>query len=358
MITISLCMIVKNEEDVIGNCLDSVKDVVDEINIIDTGSTDTTLDIVKKYTDRIYHFKWIDDFSAARNFSFQKATKDYILWLDADDILLKEDAKKLKKLKNTLNTNTDCVTFFYNYAQDPQGNPALIFRRERLVKRISNFKWVGFIHEFIGGDKLNTLDADITVTHKRIHGDSDRNLNIYQKKLKEGVKFSDRDTYYYGKELFYHGMKNEAIKEFESLLNKNIWIEEKIDIIAILSDCYCSNNNKEKAIHSLLSAFEIAPPRAEIVYRLGLIYEMSERYFEAIYWYESIQNIKFPDNPSGFMHKELWDFRPYLQLCICYLRVGNADKAFTYHKKAKELQPNNSFIIQNDTFFKNIGYLN
>ena len=86
MVTISLCMIVKNEEDVIGRCLDSVSDLVDEINIVDTGSTDRTKEIVAKYTDRIFDFEWIDDFSAARNFSFQQATRQYILWLDADDI--------------------------------------------------------------------------------------------------------------------------------------------------------------------------------------------------------------------------------------------------------------------------------
>ncbi|TCP19985.1 glycosyl transferase family 2 [Scopulibacillus darangshiensis] len=67
MIKISLCMIVKNEEAVICRCLDSVKDLVDEINIVDTGSTDRTKEIIKQYTDRIFDFAWIDDFAAARN---------------------------------------------------------------------------------------------------------------------------------------------------------------------------------------------------------------------------------------------------------------------------------------------------
>ena len=74
MITLSLCMIVKDEEDVLGRCIDSVKSIVDEIIIVDTGSVDATKDIAKSYTDKVYDFKWIDDFSAARNFSFSKAT--------------------------------------------------------------------------------------------------------------------------------------------------------------------------------------------------------------------------------------------------------------------------------------------
>ena len=70
MITISLCMIVKNEEKVLARCLDSIADLMDEIIIVDTGSSDNTKEIAKKYTDKIYDFAWIDDFSAARNYSF------------------------------------------------------------------------------------------------------------------------------------------------------------------------------------------------------------------------------------------------------------------------------------------------
>lgn len=64
MISISLCMIVRNEEEVIGRCLESVKDIVDEINIVDTGSTDNTKQVVAQYTDRIFDFKWIHHFAA------------------------------------------------------------------------------------------------------------------------------------------------------------------------------------------------------------------------------------------------------------------------------------------------------
>ena len=76
MITISLCMIVKNEEDCLGTCLDSLKDLVDEILIADTGSTDRTKEIAASYGARIFDFAWVDDFAAARNFIFDKASCD------------------------------------------------------------------------------------------------------------------------------------------------------------------------------------------------------------------------------------------------------------------------------------------
>ncbi|OAA83364.1 SPBc2 prophage-derived glycosyltransferase SunS [Clostridium ljungdahlii] len=138
MITVSLCMIVKNEEDTIGRCLDSVKEVVDEFVIVDTGSSDNTKNVIKKYTNNIYDFKWIDDFSAARNFAFSKATKEYIFWLDADDILLPEDIKKFKFLKKNLDTSIDSVTMKYNISFDEYGNITTSYRRNRLVKREKN----------------------------------------------------------------------------------------------------------------------------------------------------------------------------------------------------------------------------
>ena len=80
-------MIVRDEEDVLGRCLDSVRGLVDEIVIADTGSEDSTRAIALRYTDKVYDFTWVDDFSAARNFAFSKASGDYLLWLDADDVI-------------------------------------------------------------------------------------------------------------------------------------------------------------------------------------------------------------------------------------------------------------------------------
>ena len=88
MVSVSLCMIVKNEEDVLERCLESAAGLADEIIIVDTGSTDRTKEIAAHFTPRIIDFLWRDDFAAARNESFAHASMDYCLWLDADDVLL------------------------------------------------------------------------------------------------------------------------------------------------------------------------------------------------------------------------------------------------------------------------------
>ena len=94
--TLSLCMIVKNEEDFLTQCLESVKDIVDEMIIVDTGSSDRTIEIAKKYTDKVYFHEWEGSFSKARNQSLQYATCDWILQMDADEELEQEDIPLLK----------------------------------------------------------------------------------------------------------------------------------------------------------------------------------------------------------------------------------------------------------------------
>jgi len=91
-------MIVKNESSTLETCLNSAKKHLDEIIIVDTGSTDNTIEIAKKFTDYVYDFKWCNDFSAARNFSLKKAKGDWIIILDADEIINDNDWIKIKKI--------------------------------------------------------------------------------------------------------------------------------------------------------------------------------------------------------------------------------------------------------------------
>lgn len=354
MITISLCMIVRDEEDVIERCLDSIKDVVDEIIIVDTGSKDKTIELAKKYTDNIYNFKWIDDFGAARNYSFSKATKEYILWLDADDILLYEDKEKLKYLKETLDSSVDSVTMNYQTHFDEFGNPILTFKRNRLVKREKNFQWIGFIHEYLEVFG-KTIGSDIKVIHKKLKGSGKRNLEIYQNKLKEEYVFNARDTYYYGKELFYNGMYYEAIYRLEEFMVMDGWVEDKIDALYKIADCYDGIGNYKKARESCLRAFEYSSPRAESCYRLGYFFQKEERYDEAIYWYETATKLKIPENFLGFISIDYWTWRPHLQLCVCYHKINKIQESFEHNELAAKFRPQDSSVINNREFFKSIG---
>jgi glycosyltransferase involved in cell wall biosynthesis len=218
VITISLCIIVKNEEDTLERCLKSVAGIVDEIVIIDTGSTDKTKEIAGKFSLNIYDFEWIDDFSAARNYSFSKATKEYILWLDADDVLLEADRLKLMNLKHNLSHNIDVVMMKYNYSFDNSGNVTFSHFRERLLKRSKGFKWNDPIHEWvvIYG---NIIYTDICITHEKLHYNSSRNLMILQKMAAAGKPFSLRNIFYFACELHLNGLYDAAGVYFNKFLD-------------------------------------------------------------------------------------------------------------------------------------------
>ncbi|MFA5450241.1 MAG: glycosyltransferase family 2 protein, partial [Clostridia bacterium] len=239
MMQISLCMIVLNEEKNLPRCLDSIKDAVDEIIIVDTGSTDATKAVAGKYTSKIYDFEWCDDFSAARNFSFSHATKDFVMWLDADDIMLKEDVTQLIALKNQLTDNVDAVMLKYNNGFDENGKVVFSYYRERLANRSRGFLWVEPVHEYLAVSG-NIIRRDIAVTHARAQGESNssRNLKIYESLLKNGDKLSPRGIYYYARELKDSRNFNLAAVYFKKFLREGLgWVEDNISACLDLYRC-------------------------------------------------------------------------------------------------------------------------
>ncbi len=355
MITISLCMIVKNEEKVLKRCLDSVKDIVDEIIIVDTGSKDNTKEIAKKFTSKVLDFKWVDDFSKARNYSFSKATKDYILWLDADDIILKKDRLNFLKLKKSLSNNVDVVMMKYNVGFDENGNTNFAYYRERLLKRSSNFKWESPIHEVIQPSG-NIIYSNIAITHKKEnHTSSIRNLKIFENMISNKTPLSSRQKYYYARELMYNNMYLEAIEKFNEFLeDKDGWIENKINACLDLSYCYFLLNDNYNELLSLLRSFLHSTPRAEILCSIGNYFLRNSNYEIAIYWYKQAIKIK-PNLKSGaFCNLDYYKFIPYLNLCLCYYMLGDIETSKKYNEKAGKIKPKSEKYLYNKNFFDSI----
>ncbi|MVX63174.1 glycosyltransferase [Clostridium chromiireducens] len=354
MITISLCMIVKNEQDIIEQCLDSVKNCVDEIIIVDTGSTDNTVELIKKYTDKVFFFDWIDDFSAARNYSFSKATKDYILWLDADDVLMPEDQIKLMALRTSLSDFIDSVTMTYNYGFDEFGNPTLSFRRNRLVKRNRMFKWYGPVHEYLSVSG-NIINSDVTVSHKRIHQKSGRNLSIFEKRLKNGENFSARDTYYYANELSDNGFLEKAIEYYDIFLNMNDgWIEDKISTCYKVANKYLNLGDLEKELEYIWKSFELTTPRAEFCCMLGYHFLNKKEYKKALFWYKLASDLEKPKENWGFFLDSCWTWLPHLQLCLCYYWLGDYKNSYEQNEAARSFRPMDDRILHNKKLLEGI----
>lgn len=355
MISISLCMIVKNEEKVLARCLESVKDIIDEVIIVDTGSSDKTKEIAFNYTDKVFCFKWCDDFSKARNFSFSKATKEYIMWLDADDVILKEDKEKLINLKRTLSKDTDIVMLKYNTGFDENGNVNFSYYRERILKREKNYTWISPVHEVIVPTG-NVIYKDIAVTHKKNHGShSKRNLKIFENMIKNGTLLDARQKFYYARELYYNGKYEEAISKFnEFLLDPLGWIENKINACLDLSYCYLKLNDKENAFLSLTRSFIYDTPRAEICCGIAKLFKNDKRYKEAIYWYNLATTLT-PDFSSGaFYNLDTYNFIPYMELCVCYYAINDVKNSIKCNELAGKFKPNSTVYLNNKEFFKNL----
>lgn len=165
-ISVSLCMIVRDEEAHLKRCLESITGVIDELIIVDTGSMDRTKEIAETFEAKIYDFEWIDDFSAARNYAFSKATKDYILWLDADDVVAPEEREHLLLLKKNLDPDVDGVSMLYHQSFDDNEHVTSTLRCNRLVRSRSDFLWHDAVNDYLVVN--GTIQhSDISIHHKK-----------------------------------------------------------------------------------------------------------------------------------------------------------------------------------------------
>lgn len=352
--TVSLCMIVKDEEQVLARCLASVKELVDEIIIVDTGSSDQTRVIAEKFGAKVYDFEWVDDFAAARNYAFSLATQEYQMWLDADDTLEAKDSLLLLETLRSLDASVDSVTMPYHLGVDDAGKATFSFRRNRIVRRACGFRWHGAVHEYL---EVNgkVIHCEAAVTHKKEKQYTDRNLQIYRRKEQRGDSFSVRDLYYFGNELRDNAFYEEAIVYYEKFLATGRgWVEDKINACLKLSDCYLHLHEKERALQALFHTMVYDLPRAEACCRIGNIYYNGDprRAEQAIFWYKQATQADKPDSTLAFMEPDAWTWLPHLQLCLCYDHLGQYTLAEEHNNLALAYNPTHPSMLYNKSYYE------
>ena len=334
MITVSLCMIVKNEEKILARCLDSIADLMDEIIIVDTGSTDATKKIAANYTDKIYDFTWIGDFAAARNFAFSKASMEYIYSADADEVLDEENREAFCKLKATLVSEIDIVQMYY--ANQLSHGTIYNFDKElrpKLFKRLRTFQWQGAIHEQVGLEPV-IYDSDIAIRHMPENNHKDRDLAAFVRMTGEGHRPDKRLHNIYAKELFISGEDKDFIAAREFFRHSCQDTERGEDEI---KEAACVAARAARLCGDAEDFFKYAlkviacEGCAEICCELGEFYLQKRDIDEAIVWFynaayetESILNI----HCGGDI--------PLYGLAECYREAGNEAQAAEYEKLAKE----------------------
>lgn len=334
MITISLCMIVKNEEQVLARCLDSIKDLMDEIIIVDTGSTDKTKEIARKYTDKIYDFEWIDDFSAARNESFKYATMDYIYVADADEVLDEENRRRFKLLKEAMLPEIDIVQMYYRnqlsngtvYNFDKEYRP-------KLYKRLRQFQWIEPVHEMVQLDPV-IYDSEIEIDHMPLSNHSGRDFGVFVRNFKKNKRLSKRLHHMYTMELYISSQDDsflEAVDIFEATMNDPTRsMDELKEAMVILEHAYRIKGDDYNFL-KVITKDMASRSSAETCCELGEYFYGKEDYNEACIWYlnameeaESILSIK----ASG-------EF-PCSRLIECYSKLGAVELEEHYRKEMEK----------------------
>lgn len=347
--TLSVCFIVKNEQDVLARALACVRRFADEIVVVDTGSTDDTVAIAKAYTKKVFFFAWRDDFSAARNFAFEQASCDYVMWLDADDMVAEQDGEKIKALV----ADADFDMAFLPYATlSDDGETTFVYDRERIFKRSNHDRFSGAVHEaVVPHGKI--VYADAVILHKKEkRGDPMRNLKIYQKLISEGVRLDDRARFYYGRELFFNGMLQESAAVLEHFLEGNGWVENKIEACRNLYAVYSAMNDGERAMRSLLRSFVYAPPRSWACCFLGDFFFTREDFPAAVYWYESALACDNGQRRGAFVDVDYGGYIPLMQLCVVYDRLGDFERANDCNERAGKLKPHAQGYLHNKQYFQ------
>lgn len=334
MVTVSLCMIVKNEEKILARCLDSMADLMDEIIIVDTGSTDATKKIAARYTDQIYDFAWIHDFAAARNFAFSKAGMDYIYSADADEVLDEKNRLEFCRLKETLLPEIDIVQMYY--ANQLSFGTIYNYDRElrpKLFKRLRTFRWQGAIHEQVGLTPV-IYDSEIEILHMPESNHKDRDLAAFARMTEAGVRLDRRLHNLYARELFISGEESDFVTAAPFFENSCLDTARSMDEIR---EAACVAARAARIREDLADFFKYAMKVvacdgcAEICCELGAYYFGRGDIDEAIVWY---YNAAY--ETESILHVKCSGEIPLRGLAACYRAAGNEAQAAEYERLAHD----------------------
>ena len=290
MATISLCMIVKDEERILRRCLDSFAGLADEIVIVDTGSADRTREIAAEYTENLYEFGWTGSFSDARNFAFSKCTKEYIYAADADEVIDKENRRRFLDLKQTLLPEIEIVQM--KYGNQLQFSTIYNFDEEyrpKLYKRLREFVWEYPIHEAV---RLSPViyDSDIVITHLPETLHTGRDIAAFEKMAGSGEHLDQKLCGLYARELFISGSKEQTIRAkeyFQAVIEgEGRTPKEQMEAFCVVARaCRLSGDMPQFYKYAMRAAASDEELPAEICYELGCFYREQGDLPEAAMWF-------------------------------------------------------------------------
>ncbi len=349
MVTISLCLIVKNEEENLPSFLEHIRDQVDEMIVVDTGSTDNTISIAKSFGGVVFSFNLSDKGLAdARNFSLDQATKEWILVLDPDERITTRDLEKIRRY-----TEQESYVGFYltqrNYSPNKRGymdwisshgdtytesaiaagwsaNPII-----RLFRNDKRIRFEGFCHEVV--DKSITEigavgELFIPIHHygllnREKYSKAERNINLLEKDLQNGTK----ERYFTYFQMAVTFLDKDDLVKAEEALRKSIESNPNYPPALSRLACLCLLKEKDKEAEELLLRALQVEASADIYNNLGVLFAKKKEFQQGVNYFKRAIDLN-PKNSDS-----------YVNLSLLFEEVGELEKAAYFLRKAKELNP-------------------
>lgn len=340
---ISLAMIVKNVDTSIKRCLDSVQSLVDEIVIIDTGSDDSTIEIIKEYSNiHLYYFPWVNDFSKARNFSIEKCTGDYILVLDADEYVIKGSRESLEELISKKEVGQiEIQSIFEMNGEILEANASI----SRFFPR--TIRYYGNIHEQLDTN-IPKAQLDLVIKHDGYYKNkkNQRNIPLLLKAIQDS-SFNAYNFFQLGKE---YRMIEEFKKAYDYLIlaynNVSKFVPYYPDLVVEIIEC--GKSLSEVAIINIINDNEeILDNMADFHFASGLFYlEYAYQTTQDVKYYLDLVENKFLKcmelNSKTHIErvKGTSSFLASYNLGVLYEVTGNKLKAKKYYHYASEFNYN------------------
>ncbi len=353
---ISLCMIVKNEERFLTECLESVKDVVDEICIVDTGSTDRTVEIAREYGAKLEFREWRKDFAWARNEALAMATKRWTFVLDADEELEKESIELMKSLRTTPAGDACVYISIVNNIDDSAGAGTMSHRLIRVFPTNPLLRFFGVIHECIsrtdGADVVAVL-APVTILHKGythemlIGRDKDsRNQPLVSRAYEENGDDSF-SLFNFGNSAICSGNAEVGCEVLEKMLAMPGPSKLYFPLAyLLLTQAYCESfGDNDKAFETIDRAIARYPNDAGLICPKGQVLRKMDRWDEAREQFELALTKRELMAYTVMTDEEIFEWKIFYSLAGIYEHANDYDRAIEYIDLALTNKPH-SHVLQ------------
>ena len=308
-VSLSICLIIKNEEKYLSRCLSSIKDIASEIIVVDTGSTDSSMSIASEYTDLIYSFIWKDDFSLARNFCLDKAQGDWILVLDGDEEVDRKCLDILKELIQAQDIDAYLVTI-NNNPENTQELMAISDLKPRLFKNDKQYRYRGIIYEQILDSMLGTnarikIARDIRIMHYGYVNEDNinrhrlmRNTNLINKAWYREEEEATR-YFFLGREYYLHYKFADALVHFLFVYDQaDLQADYLPELLRSISVSLYMLNRSADALVFIDNALAILPEFGDLHYIKAVVCKNSYDYAKAYEAYKKC--LTLPDQSPHY----------------------------------------------------------